>query len=107
MDQGSILAEKVSACLMIARAIKFGLATTSQEDGCAFCHKPFGCREPNPGTAAGDDGHLIFESSTHEGSPYLRLTARPATRRGSSSAKKNVATMSTKLQASEAVSAFR
>ena len=31
---------------------------------------------------------------------------RTATRRGSSSAKKNVATMSTKLQASEAVSAF-
>src|ERR1700744_1892632 len=66
----------------LRRAIKFGPATTSQEDGCAFCHKPFSFREPNPGTTAGDDGHLVFKPSTHEGSPYPRLIARTATHRG-------------------------
>ena len=56
---------------------------------------------------------LFSSFPAHEGSPYLKLIARagqrqlPPRARGSSSAKKNVATMSTKLQASEAVSAFR
>jgi hypothetical protein len=49
----------------------------------------------------------ITRAAARLGIQRPHIYVRATTRRGSSSAKKNVAMMSTKLQASEAVSAFR